>query len=91
MPIYVYRCSSCNETFEEIQKLGEVAPDLPTDGCPGNGTCHLERQITAATHRFSSELSSDGIGGYERQGDVMIRQTPGKNSENYGTDRSGKA
>jgi putative FmdB family regulatory protein len=91
MPIYVYRCAKCGETFEEIQKVGAKAPQAPSEGCPNKGeACELERQMTTAAHRFKADYSSDGVGGYERQGDVMIRQIKGKNSEKYGSDRSGR-
>jgi hypothetical protein len=40
--------------------------------------------MTSATHRFSADYSNDGVGGYTRQGDAMIRQIRGKNSTRYG-------
>lgn len=91
MPIYVYRCERCGETFEELQKMDEGAPPSPSDGCPsGASTCPLSRELTTATHRFTADYSSDGRGGYTRQGDAMIRQVTGKNSATYGSDRSGR-
>lgn len=91
VPIYVYRCSNCNREFEEIQRLDEAAPATPTDGCPNAAaSCPLERQMTTASHRFRADYSSDGVGGYVRQGDAMIRQVKGKSGENYGSDRSGR-
>ena len=96
VPLYVYRCSTCGAAIEELQKLGADAPDSPSDPseCLGQSggvpTCDLVRQLTTATHRFSADYTSDGIGGYERQGETMIRQVPGKNSMTYGTDRSGR-
>jgi putative FmdB family regulatory protein len=93
MPIYVYRCATCGEIFEEIQRVGDGVPKQATD-CPRGGTaCALERQMTAAGHRFKAELSSDGVGGYVRQADgqTMVRQRPGKSGENYGSDRSGRS
>lgn len=91
MPIYVYRCSQCGSQSEEIQKLGAPPPAIPTEGCPqGKDSCPLKRQLTTASHRFGADYSSDGIGGYQRQGDTMIRQVTGKNSENYGSDKSGR-
>ena len=98
MPLYVYRCRTCGAEIEELQKLGAAAPKVPTDisECLGKTqggapTCDLERQLTTAMHRFKADYSSDGMGGYQRQGDTMIRQVRGKNSMTYGTDRSGKA
>lgn len=101
MPIYVYRCETCGITCEEIQKVGAEAPEAPSDlsQCPRarevaegglSAPCELKRELTTAGHRFKADLSNDGVGGYERQGDVMIRQVPGKNSDRYGTDRSGR-
>lgn len=101
VPIYVYRCETCEEIFEEIQKVDEPAPAHPTEiercpvyggddcqGCP----CVLARQLTTAGHRFKGgELSNDGIAGYKRgPGDVMIKQHRGNNGAFYGQDRSGR-
>jgi len=101
MPIYVYECQTCGQIFEEIQKVGEEAPETPTDlsrcdastyaGEPSPRPCKLERQLTTASHRFKNELSSDGIAGYKRQpGDVMVKQHRGKTGDFYGTDRAGR-
>lgn len=98
MPLYVYRCKTCGRSgIEELQKLGDAAPSQPSDAeqCPQVAAagapppCELERELTSAGHRFSAEYSSDGLGGYERQGDMMIRQRPGKSGENYGSDKAG--
>ena len=90
VPIYVCRCAECGTRCEVIQKIGAAAPAVPTEGCPvGRPACHLKRQLTTASHRFGADYTSDGIGGYQRQGDTMIRQISGKNSERYGTDSSG--
>ncbi len=97
LPIYVYRCRTCGAEIEELQKVGAAPPAAPseTSECLGESggvpTCDLERQLTTATHRFRADYSSDGRGGYERQGDAMVRQIPGKNSMTYGTDSSGKS
>lgn len=106
MPLYVYRCATCGQEFEELQKLDEGAPDYPSDlsrcseiielraedpdSTKTPVTCKLERQLTTARHKFAADYSSDGIGGYERQGDAMIRQIPGKNSHTYGMDSRGR-
>lgn len=100
VPLYVYRCRTCGAEIEELQKMGAAAPASPSDpsecleepvGDAAPTKCVLERQLTTAAHRFRADYSSDGIGGYERQGDTMIRQVPGKNSMRYSTDRSGRS
>ncbi|MCH9637737.1 MAG: zinc ribbon domain-containing protein [Gammaproteobacteria bacterium] len=107
VPIYVYRCKTCGEVFEEIQKVGAEPPESPTETerCPEATTladrgaddpespspCQLERQLTTAGHRFRPDYSSDGLGGYTRQGDAMVRQISGKSGQDYGTDRSGRS
>ncbi len=44
MPIYEYRCESCDHEFEEIQKLSDAAL---TD-CPACGEPQLRKLISAA-------------------------------------------
>lgn len=91
MPLYLYQCQRCGQSFEELQGLHDGTPATVSE-CPQKSSqCPLERQLTTAGHRFTNDLSSDGRGGYERQGDAMIRQIPGKNSASYGTDRSGRS
>jgi DNA-directed RNA polymerase subunit RPC12/RpoP len=86
VPLYVYRCSRCGKDVEELQKLGAEAPQQPEE-CPQRSAdlpCPLTRVMTGARHRFAADYSSDGLGGYTRQGDTMIRQVKGKNSTRYG-------
>ena len=97
VPLYVYRCETCGSEFEELQKSGADAPEQPSDlaDCKksdeaADAPCNLVRQLTTAGHRFTAENSSDGLGGFTRQGDTILRQLPGKNSTRYGSDRSGR-
>ncbi|HKV64915.1 MAG TPA: zinc ribbon domain-containing protein [Rhodanobacteraceae bacterium] len=56
MPIYVFRCSSCGEKFERLQKLSDSDPDV----CPHCGEREtVQRQVTAPAFRLS------GSGWYE--------------------------
>jgi putative FmdB family regulatory protein len=34
MPVYEYRCTKCDHTFERYQAVGEAAPECPTCGSP---------------------------------------------------------
>ncbi|BBO59222.1 FmdB family zinc ribbon protein [Mycoavidus sp. B2-EB] len=44
MPIYAYRCESCHQPHEALQKL----TDLPLTECPVCGEATLRKQLTAA-------------------------------------------
>ena len=55
MPIYEYRCSSCNFEKEILQKLSD--PELSR--CPACGRATFKKQISAAAFRLS------GSGWYE--------------------------
>lgn len=56
MPIYVFRCDSCGERFERLQKLSDADPDV----CPHCGKRHhVRRQVTAPAFRLA------GSGWYE--------------------------
>lgn len=55
MPIYEYRCSSCNHELEKLQRMSD--PEL-TD-CPNCGAKTLNRLVSAAGFRLK------GSGWYE--------------------------
>ena len=55
MPIYEYRCESCQQTHEALQKLSDA---LLTE-CPYCGAQALKKQLTASAFRLS------GSGWYE--------------------------
>ncbi len=55
MPIYEYRCASCDHLLEALQQVGED----PLRDCPACGRDTLRRRISAAAFRFK------GSGWYE--------------------------
>jgi putative FmdB family regulatory protein len=46
MPMYVYVCSECNHSFEEISNSVAAGKNRLEDVCPECGTKHLTRPIT---------------------------------------------
>jgi len=48
MPIYEYRCSSCDYRFELIQKFS----DSPVSQCPNCGKGDAERLVSAPAIQF---------------------------------------
>jgi putative FmdB family regulatory protein len=48
MPIYQYRCESCDEAFEKMQKLA----DAPLTDCPACGRPTLKKVISAVGFRL---------------------------------------
>lgn len=91
---------------EEIQKIGDGPPvveNCPAGAVLEHaktdelGTqperrepCDLERVLTTAGHRFAPENSSEGLGGWTRQGEALIRQHRGAQCNNYGDSSTGK-
>ena len=55
MPIYEYRCESCEYELEAIQKMS----DAPLTDCPDCGESKLKKKISAAAFRLK------GSGWYE--------------------------
>ncbi len=43
MPLYEYRCDSCDHSFEILQKIGDGADGLT---CPECGDAGLEKQLS---------------------------------------------
>ena len=80
MPIYEYRCQSCNHELEALQKLSD--PEL-TD-CPTCGQPQLKKLISAAGFRLK------GSGWYEtdfkkgNQKNVAKDDAPSKESKSAG-------
>lgn len=63
----------------------ERASDADAEKDAGDlAPCDLVKQVTSASHRFTADFSSDGIGGYKRQGDAMVRVVQGRNTTKYG-------
>ena len=48
MPLYEYRCTSCDEEFEEIVKMNTPAETVP---CPKCGRHQSERKISLFASR----------------------------------------
>jgi putative FmdB family regulatory protein len=55
MPIYEYRCQSCGNEIEKLQRMDDPAPT----NCPECGKPDLRRKISAAAFRLK------GAGWYE--------------------------
>ena len=60
MPIYEYRCTTCNEKFEEFQSIGATNENLT---CPNCGTPRPERLFSAFASSGSTDSFSTGGGG----------------------------
>ena len=48
MPIYEYRCESCGETLEKLQKIS----DAPLVDCPACGQSALKKLVSASSFRL---------------------------------------
>lgn len=79
MPLYVYKCERCGSTFEEIQKQSDPPP---TYECPQGGSCELNKQLTSGSFKFRAGATEGG--GWERQGEAMVRRIRGPNTTKYG-------
>lgn len=55
MPLYEYRCSDCDESFEVLQRMGAGADGL---SCPSCGASRVEREVST----FASLGPSQGAG-----------------------------
>ena len=60
MPLYEYRCQSCGERFEVLQRLGE-GPDGLT--CPRCGAGEPSRQLSTFAAGAGSGSSAGASGG----------------------------
>ena len=83
MPVFHYKCQKCEQEVEEVQKDKEP---LPKSTCSKGGDCTFEAlpwfaRGKAPTHRFQA---SEGVGGWERQGELLVRQVKGANTTRYG-------
>jgi putative FmdB family regulatory protein len=59
MPLYLYRCNTCGNEVEELQKMGANEP--PTPACLEGGTCIMTKVLCATGFKFVGE----GWGGLE--------------------------
>jgi len=77
MPLYEYRCADCGREVEELQAFDDPPP-VTSEICPSTtenqqAPCRLERVISGAHQRWAGDYSSDGRGGWTRQGDAMTK------------------
>lgn len=68
MPIYAYRCRSCNASFEELVRMSTRPEQVP---CPACGRRDCERRLSASaggtsarTARGSSASAGCGTSGF---------------------------
>lgn len=93
MPLFVYRCTRCEREVEELQKHDDPPPvsdDPCTSATPTEPACDLQRVISMGHHRFKPELSSAGLGGWEQQGEAMVRRHRGAGMHRYGDSSTGR-
>jgi putative FmdB family regulatory protein len=85
VPIYVFKCSACSKTQEQILKIDEK-PE-PCEEC-GAASSKLEKQVTNCTTRFERSIGWDG---WERMGPGMVGRTvdPSKHIEDGGEKNPG--
>ena len=55
MPLYEYRCSTCNRRFEVLQRMGQGPEGLT---CPKCGGKEVEKQLST----FSSSTGGGDLG-----------------------------
>ncbi|MGV8930766.1 MAG: FmdB family zinc ribbon protein [Luteimonas sp.] len=55
MPIYAFQCSTCQHSYDRLQKLSDPDPEV----CPECGAHTLKRQLSAPSFRLA------GSGWYE--------------------------
>jgi putative FmdB family regulatory protein len=55
MPLYEYRCQSCQKRFEVLQRLGEDATGLE---CPKCGAAKLEKLFSTFAATVSANSTS---------------------------------
>jgi len=63
MPLYEYRCPSCLERFEVLQRVGESADAVR---CPECGAARVERQLSTFAAAVAGGVSPADAGGCGR-------------------------
>jgi len=91
MPIYEYRCQSCEHKMEALQKMS----DEPLVNCPNCCQAELKKQISAAGFRLSGSgwYETDFKSGKKKnitgdQSSDSGSSTGSDKSEKSGTDKS---
>lgn len=67
MPIYLWKCQTCNAVVEELRKMGDYTPPESCGGCKedcecGN-FCDFKKQLTAAN--FTIDPAAGHSKGYK--------------------------
>ena len=60
MPLYEYRCASCDDRFEEFRSFSDADHGV---SCPACGSEDVKRQLAAFATSTSSASGSRGSGG----------------------------
>lgn len=74
MPIYEYRCQSCETRFE---KLVRRATDVMETGCPSCGDKHLEQQYSTFAARGGESDDASFTPAQSRSCEGGMCSTPG--------------
>jgi putative FmdB family regulatory protein len=88
MPLYDYRCDACGREIEELQAYDDPPPEV-TEICSASppeqqAPCRMERMMGKISWRWPGDYNNDGRGGWNRQGDAMVKLTPGSEHTKYG-------
>ena len=75
MPIYEYRCESCEQTLEALQRMS----DEPLKQCPSCGKETLSKMVSAASFRLK------GGGWYETDFKTGKKKQLADSSSSYST------
>jgi putative FmdB family regulatory protein len=86
MPIYEYRCQSCEHKMEALQKMS----DEPLINCPNCCQDELKKQISAAGFRLSGSgwYETDFKSGKKKN---ITGDQPSDSGSSTGSEKSGKS
>lgn len=79
MPLYEYKCASCGDVFEVIQKFGD-APLTIHDACGGS----VKRLISSASFHFKG--SGWYVNDYGKSGKANTESSSGKSESKSGSE-----
>jgi putative FmdB family regulatory protein len=88
MPLYEYKCASCGETFEIIQKFSDAALEVH-EKCGG----HVERLISPSALQFKGSgwyVNDYGSGNGKNQPSKDGKNESDKSESNKGESKSNK-
>ena len=92
MPIYEYKCQSCGQHIEVMQRMSDD-PLTTCESCGGE----LKKQISAPAFQFKgsgwyvTDYARKGEGGQESKGDASEGSSDSGSSEKSSTDSSTKS